>query len=104
MSKKQSNLKSTHVFLDLKFFLGLIFAIYGFLLFITGNYYMLNPILNINSNIDIFWGLLMFVIGIIVYYKSDKPSSWNKAFAVSGIERIENRLKSTIEEVTEELE
>lgn len=99
MAKKQS--KTT--FVDLKFFLGLIFAIYGVVLLITGAYYALNPVSGIDSNIDIYWGLFMFVVGVINYYKSNKPSSWNKAFAVSGIEHIEKRLKSTLEEVAEEL-
>jgi uncharacterized membrane protein HdeD (DUF308 family) len=102
MAKKQSK-RSKTAFLDLKFFLGLIFSIYGILLSITGIYYVLNPISGIDSSIDIYWGLFMFIIGVINYYKSDKPSSWNKAFAVSGIEHIEKRLKTTIEEAKEEL-
>ena len=96
--------RSKTVFVDLKFFLGLMLSIYGVLLLTTGAYYILNPISGINSNIDIYWGLFMFVIGVINYYKSDKPSNWNKAFATSGIEHIEKRLKSTFEEVAEELE
>ncbi len=90
-------------FVDLKFFLGLIFTIYGVLLLITGAYYAFNPVSGIDSSIDIYWGLFMFVVGAINYHESTKPSSWNKAFAVSGIERIEKRLKSTLEEVAEEL-
>lgn len=99
MAKKQS--KTT--FVDLKFFLGLIFTIYGVVLLSTGAYYALNPVSGIDSSIDIYWGLLMFVVGVINYYKSNKPSSWNKAFAVSGIGHIEKRLKSALEEVAEEL-
>jgi hypothetical protein len=99
MAKKQS--KTT--FVDLKFFLGLMFLIYGTLLAGTGFFYALNPILSVDSNIDIYWGLLMLAIGIITYYKSDKPSNWNKAFAVSGIERIEKRMKEIVEEAEEEI-
>ncbi len=99
MAKKQS--KTT--FVDLKFFLGLIFTIYGVVLLITGAYYALSPVSGIDSSIDIYWGLFMFVVGVMNYHKSNKPSSWNKAFAVSGIEHIEKRLKSTLEEVAEEL-
>jgi hypothetical protein len=98
MPKKQS--KTT--FVDLKFFLGLMFSIYGILLAGTGIYYALNPILGVNSSIDIYWGLLMLAIGIITYYKSDKPSNWNKAFAISGIERIEKRMKEILDETEEE--
>jgi hypothetical protein len=85
MPKKQS--KTT--FVDLKFFLGLLFIIYGILLAGTGIYYSLNPISGIDSSIDVYWGLLMLAIGTVNYYKSDKPSNWNRAFAVSGIDRIE---------------
>ncbi len=93
MAKKQSK-----TMVDLKFFLGLMFLIYGVILLVTGVYYVLNPVTGIESSIDIYWGLLMFVVGAISYYKSDKPSSWNKAFATSGIEHIEKRLKTIIEE------
>lgn len=99
MTKKQSKA----AFVDLKFFIGLIFSIYGILLSITGAYYILNPVLGMNPSINIYWGVLMFAVGVVNYYKSDKPSSWNKAFATSGIEYIEKRLKSTIEEAAEEL-
>jgi hypothetical protein len=98
MTKKQS--KTT--FVDLKFFLGLMFSIYGTLLAGTGIYYALNPILGVDSSIDIYWGLLMSAIGIISYYKSNKPNNWNKAFAISGIEQIEKRMKETLKEAAEE--
>lgn len=88
-------------FVDLKFFLGLIFSIYGAILIATGAYYLLNPISGMESSIDIYWGLLMLVIGAVSFWKSSKPNNWNKAFAISGIERIEKRLK-TIEERVEE--
>jgi uncharacterized membrane protein HdeD (DUF308 family) len=100
MAKKQEKT----AFMDLKFFLGLIFSIYGIILLIAGIYYVFNPILGIDSNINIFWGLLMLVVGVVSYLKSDKPRSWNKAFAISGIENIEKRLKTTLEEATEELD
>jgi hypothetical protein len=93
MTKNQS--KTT--FVDLKFFLGLLFSIYGILIVGTGFYFTLNPILGIDASIDIYWGLVMLTVGLISYYKSDKPSSWNKAFAVSGIERIEKRLKELVD-------
>lgn len=90
--------------MDLKFFLGLIFLIYGALLVITGAYYILNPISGVDPNIDVYWGSFMLVVGAISYIKSDKPSSWKKAFATSGVEHIEKRLKTTLEEVEKELE
>jgi hypothetical protein len=99
MPKKQS--KTT--FVDLKFFLGLLFIIYGILLVGTGIYYTLNPVLGVESSIDIYWGLFMLAIGIVNYYKSDKPSNWNKAFAISGIDRIEKRLKGILDEAVEEV-
>jgi hypothetical protein len=99
MPKKQS--KTT--FVDLKFFLGLLFSIYGTLLACTGIYYTLNSILGVDPSIDIYWGLFMLTMGIITYYKSDKPSNWNKAFAISGIERIEKRMKTIVEETEEEI-
>ena len=92
MESKQSK----NTFLDLKFFIGLIFSTYGILLLATGTYYVWNPISGVNSNIDVYWGLIMLAVGVISYYKSDKPTSWNRAFAVSGIERIEKRLKDEI--------
>jgi uncharacterized membrane protein len=95
MPEKQ--LKTTLV--DLKFFLGLLFMIYGILLVGTGIYYTINPVLGVESSIDLYWGLLMLAIGVANYYKSDKPSNWNKAFAISGIDRIEKRLKGILEEV-----
>jgi uncharacterized membrane protein len=99
MPKKQS--KTT--FVDLKFFLGLLFIIYGILLVGTGIHYTLNPVLGVESSIDIYWGLFMLAIGIVNYYKSDKPSNWNKAFAISGIDRIEKRLKGILDEAVEEV-
>jgi uncharacterized membrane protein HdeD (DUF308 family) len=90
-------------FMDLKFFLGLIFSIYGVILTITGIYYTSNPVAGLDTNINIYWGLLMLVFGIVNYYRSTKPKSWNKAFAVSGIENIEKRLKGAVEEAEEEL-
>ena len=80
-------------FVDLKFFLGLMFVIYGAILVVTGVYYFFNPLSSISSNVDVYWGLLMVAIGSISYYKSSKPSSWKKAFAHPGIEHIEERLK-----------
>lgn len=99
MPKKQS--KTT--FVDLKFFLGLLFIIYGILLASTGFFYTLNPISGVDSSIDVYWGLFMLAIGAINYYKSDKPSNWNKAFAISGINQIEKRLKGILEEAGEEV-
>jgi uncharacterized membrane protein HdeD (DUF308 family) len=92
------------IFMDLKFFLGLIFSIYGFILIITGIYYASNPIAGSDTNINIYWGLFMLVFGAFNYYRSSKPKSWNKAFAISGIEHIEKRLKYAVEEAEEELE
>lgn len=99
MPKKQS--KTT--FVDLKYFIGLLFSIYGTLLAVTGIYYTIYPLSNVDASIEIYWGLIMLAIGIISYYKSTKPSDWNKAFAVSGIERIEKRLKGIITEAEEEI-
>ena len=80
-------------FIDLKFFLGLMFMTYGAILVVTGTYFLLNPLSSISSSIDIYWGLLMVATGSISYHKSSKPSSWNKAFSHPGIEHIEERLK-----------
>ena len=90
-------------FMDLKFFLGLIFSIYGSILLITGIYYTSNPVAGLDTNINIYWGLFMLAFGIVNYYRSSKPKNWNKAFAVSGIENIEKRLKGVVEEAEEEL-
>jgi uncharacterized membrane protein HdeD (DUF308 family) len=100
MTKRQGKT----AFMDLKFFLGLMFLIYGAILLLTGIYYVFSPVSGVDSNIDVYWGLLMLVVGVINYQKSDKPSSWNKAFAISGIEHIEKRLKTTLEEAEKELE
>jgi uncharacterized membrane protein HdeD (DUF308 family) len=99
MGKRQGE----DTFMDLKFFLGLIFSIYGFILIIAGIYYVSNPITGLDTNINIYWGLFMLVFGAFNYYRSSKPKSWNKAFAISGIERIEKRLKDVVEEAEEEL-
>jgi hypothetical protein len=45
----------------------------------------------------------MLAFGVVNYYRSSKPKSWNKAFAVSGIENIERRLKGVVEEAEGEL-
>ena len=99
MSKKQRKV----TFMDLKFFLGLIFSIYGFILIIAGIYYLSSPVSGVDTNIDMYWGVVMLAFGAVTYYQSDKPKSWNKAFAISGMENIEKRLKSAIEEAEEEL-
>jgi uncharacterized membrane protein HdeD (DUF308 family) len=90
-------------FMDLKFFLGLIFSIYGSILIIAGIYYFSNPIAGLDTNINIYWGVFMLIFGVINYHRSNKPKSWNKAFAISGIEHIEKRLKYVVEEAEEEL-
>jgi uncharacterized membrane protein HdeD (DUF308 family) len=90
-------------FMDLKFFIGLIFSIYGLTLTITGLYYFYNPITGLDTNINIYWGIFMMIFGAINYYRSSKPKTWSKAFAVSGIEHIEERLKDVVEEAEEDL-
>jgi uncharacterized membrane protein HdeD (DUF308 family) len=91
-------------FMDLKFFLGLIFSIYGFILIITGIYYASSPVTGLDTNINIYWGLFMLAFGVFNYYRSSKPKSWNRAFAIAGIEHIEKRLKDVVEEAEEEFE
>jgi uncharacterized membrane protein HdeD (DUF308 family) len=100
MGKKQRD----NTFMDLKFFLGLIFSIYGLILIITGIYYVSNPVTGLDTNINIYWGLFMLAFGAFNYIRSSKPKSWNKAFGISGIEHIERRLKDVVEEAEEELE
>jgi uncharacterized membrane protein HdeD (DUF308 family) len=100
MGKKQTE----DIFMDLKFFLGLIFSIYGFILTITGIYYISNPVAGLDTDINIYWGLFMLAFGVFNYYRSNKPKSWNRAFAISGIEHIEGRLKDVVGEAEEELE
>ena len=73
MTEKQAKTS----FMDLKFFLGLLLSIYGFLLSITGAYYVFNPLSGVEPSIDVYWGLFMLAIGAISYHKSDKPRSWN---------------------------
>jgi uncharacterized membrane protein HdeD (DUF308 family) len=99
MTKRQKE----DTFMDLKFFLGLLFSIYGSILIITGIYYFSNPISGLDTNINVYWGVVMLVFGLFNYYRSSKPKSWNKAFAISGIENIEKRLKGVVEEAEEEL-
>jgi hypothetical protein len=89
-------------FMDLKFFLGLIFLIYGIILIVTGVYFVLIPVSGVDPRVDIYWGLFMFAVGLISYYKSSKPAHWNKAFAIAGIENTEKRLKIIFEEIIEE--
>jgi uncharacterized membrane protein HdeD (DUF308 family) len=89
-------------FVDLRFFIGLIFLIYGVILIATGVYFVMNPVSGIDPRVDIYWGLFMFAVGLISYYKSSKPAHWNKAFAISGIENTEKRLKIVLEEIIEE--
>lgn len=89
-------------FVDLRFFIGLIFLIYGAILIATGVYFVLNPVSGIDPRVDIYWGLFMFAVGLISYYKSSKPAHGNKAFAISGIENTEKRLKIILEEIIEE--
>jgi uncharacterized membrane protein HdeD (DUF308 family) len=89
-------------FVDLRFFIGLIFLIYGVILIATGVYFVLNPVSGIDPRVDIYWGLFMFAVGLVSYYKSSKPAHWNKAFAISGIENTEKRLKFILEEIIEE--
>jgi uncharacterized membrane protein HdeD (DUF308 family) len=99
MTKRQKE----DTLMDLKFFLGLLFSIYGSILIITGIYYFSNPISGLDTNMNVYWGAVMLVFGLLNYYRSSKPKSWNKAFAISGIENVEKRLKGVIEEAEEEL-
>ena len=63
--------------LDIRFPLGLIFAITGAMLTIYGIVTLHSPIYNISEgiNINLYWGLLMLLFGLIMTYAGRKRSS-----------------------------
>jgi hypothetical protein len=66
-------------FVDIKFFLGLLLAIYGAILVINGLYSQLTDGLEIFTNIDLLYGAFLVSLGIIFYRTSSKPKEWNRA-------------------------
>ena len=67
-------------FMDIRFFLGLLLGIYGVILTIFG---LLRPELatfvkGIDFNLNLWWGLLFLVVGILFFIFSKKPSEWAK--------------------------
>lgn len=65
-------------FMDIRFFIGLIFIIYGVLLAAYG---LLHPELaqkSLGLNLNLWWGLFMLVIGLAFFIPSKKPSQWAK--------------------------
>ncbi len=71
---------STHSrgMMDIRFFIGLLFVLYGFILAVFG---FMEPdlaaaSLGINLNRD--WGIFLFVFGLAFLLPSKKPSQWNK--------------------------
>ena len=83
-------------FVDVKFFLGLLLLIYGVILSINGLYYLFENVFKIWKNIDLLYGVFLFVVGAIFYWKSSKPKKWTKAFAHAGIESIEKKMKYSL--------
>ncbi|MCD6310791.1 MAG: hypothetical protein J7M18_08740 [Candidatus Eremiobacteraeota bacterium] len=67
-------------FMDIRYFLGMILGIYGIILVIYG---LLRPelatyIKGINFNLNLWWGLVFLVLGIIFFVFSKKPRDWAK--------------------------
>ncbi|MCP8309916.1 MAG: hypothetical protein L6M37_05715 [Candidatus Methylarchaceae archaeon HK02M1] len=83
----------TKSFVDIKFFLGLILLIYGLILTINGLFFYFTNVFEFSQDIDLFYGLFLFVIGSVFYRKSSKPERWKRALAHSGMENVEKRMK-----------
>ena len=94
MSDTESD-SSARIFVDVRFFLGLLFIIYGAILVATSLYYSLYASMN-GLTVEAFWGALMLGVGVLAYVKSDKPRDWEKAFAGIGMEKMEKRLKAKL--------
>ena len=65
-------------FMDIRYFIGLIFLIYGAILFVLG---LVKPDYSVISgglNLNLWWGLLMFFFGLAFYLFSKKPKEWTK--------------------------
>ncbi|MCL5035802.1 MAG: hypothetical protein M1269_01675 [Chloroflexi bacterium] len=77
-------------FMDIRYFIGLMLLIYGVIISFTGlltqfgKYALPEALVNdlnrygINFNLNLWWGLLILLIGIIFYCVSRKPKEWAK--------------------------
>ncbi len=76
--RKMEERGTTHKpgFMDIRYFIGLILAFYGFVLTVYG---LIRPELreiSLGLNVNLWWGLFMFGIGLIFYAISRKPREW----------------------------
>jgi len=57
------------------FFIGIILAIYGIMIFVNGLYELGNPPGTVLENLHapIWWGAIMFVVGVIFVVKNRRP-------------------------------
>lgn len=65
-------------FMDIRFFIGLILIVYGVILSLYG---LLKPGLasvSLNINLNLWWGLVILIIGLAFFIPSQKPSQWSK--------------------------
>jgi hypothetical protein len=72
---------STHSrgMMDIRFFIGLLFIIYGLILAVYGLVSTASPGIEvIPCDLNKVWGGVLFVFGLAFFIPSKKPSQWNK--------------------------
>ncbi|MCL5774215.1 MAG: hypothetical protein M1536_07550 [Firmicutes bacterium] len=68
----------TKGFMDIRFFIGLILTVYGIILTIYGTLTNTPPPVDIGINLNLCWGIVILIVGLLFFIPSKKPHQWGK--------------------------
>ena len=65
-------------FMDIRYFIGLILIIYGALLTVYGLFTPQLAQISLGFNLNLWWGLIILLVGLAFLIPSKKPGQWTK--------------------------
>jgi uncharacterized membrane protein len=77
-SGEDTEASSDHSMMDIRFFIGLILLIYGVILTISGIMRPDYASISLGFNLNLIWGIVLVIFGLVFYIPSDKPGKWAK--------------------------